>query len=232
MKIGNLKGGQLNILAQSEIEEIHQKALDVLQQVGCYFGHEEALNVFDENGAIVDRVNKIVKLPRNLVEAALKHCPSSILLAARDPEKDIIAERDRVYFGPGCLPVKVRDLETGKIRMGTLKDCENFARLIDALEFIHFFKSMITPCDVNPRVTELYMVNAAYNNTTKQISSASFSSKGALDLYRMGIVVAGGESAFRKRPMMLVNFFAISPLSWDRVALESILEVAKKKGIR
>ena len=28
---------------------------------------------------------------------------------------------------------------------------EDFARLIDALEFIHFFKVMIMACDVNPR---------------------------------------------------------------------------------
>ncbi len=32
----NLKGGQLKILTQDEIEEIHQRALDVLQQVGCF----------------------------------------------------------------------------------------------------------------------------------------------------------------------------------------------------
>lgn len=228
MDIWNLKGGQLNILTQSEIEEIHQRALDVLQQVGCYFDHEEALTIFAENGAVVDRVNKIVKLPRNMVEAALRHCPSSMLLAARDPKKDIHAEADRVYFGPGCLPVKVRDLETCQIRPGTLKDCENFVRLIDALAFIHFFKSMVTPCDVNPKLIDLYMVNAAYNNTTKQISSAIFSPQGALDLYRMGMAVAGGEAAFRQRPMMLVNFLAISPLAWDQSTLEGVISVAQK----
>ncbi|KKK78104.1 hypothetical protein LCGC14_2846890, partial [marine sediment metagenome] len=34
MDAWNLKGGQLKILSQSEIEEIHQRALDVLQQIG------------------------------------------------------------------------------------------------------------------------------------------------------------------------------------------------------
>ena len=142
MDTWNLTGGQLKILTQSEIEEIHQRALDVLQQVGCFFESEDALAIFEKHGAVVDHSTRVVKLPRNLVEEAVRLCPSSMLLAARDPSRDIHAEGDRVYFGPGTLPVKVRDLETGEIRMGTLKDCEDFALLIDALEYIHFFKSI------------------------------------------------------------------------------------------
>ena len=182
MDIWNLKGGQLKILKKSEIEEIHQRALDVLQQVGCVFDHEEVLSIFGRHGAVVDHSSRIVKLPRNMVEEAIRLCPSSMLLAARNPKQDIHAEGDRVYFGPGTLPVNVRDLKTGKIRKGTLKDSEDFARLIDALEFIHFFKAMIIPNDVNQKVAELYMVYSAFNNTTKQISSTSFPPK-ALWIY-------------------------------------------------
>ena len=141
MDVWNLKGGQLKILKQNEIEEIHQRALDVLQQVGCFMDHEEALTLFEEHGAMVDHSTRIVKIPRNLVEQALRLSPSSVLLAARDPGRDIHAEGDRVYFGPGTLPIKVRDLDTGRIRMGTYKDCEDFARLIDALEFVHFLEA-------------------------------------------------------------------------------------------
>jgi trimethylamine--corrinoid protein Co-methyltransferase len=228
MDIWNLKGGLLKILTQSEVEEIHQRALDVLQQVGCFFDHEEALDIFTRHGAAVDRGSKIVKIPRNLVEEAIRECSSSMLLAARDPKKDIHAEGDRVYFGPGTLPVNVIDLETGKVRKGRLKDCEDFTRLIDALEFIHFFKAMITPSDVNQKIVEIYMAYAAFNNTTKQISSTSFSSKGALDLYRMGEVVAGGEDAFRQRPMMIVNFLAVTPLSYDFETIGAIIGTAHK----
>jgi trimethylamine--corrinoid protein Co-methyltransferase len=227
MDIWNLKGGQLKILNQREIEEIHQRALDVLQEVGCFFEHEEVLSIFEKHGALVDHSTGIVKLPRNMVEAAIRSCPSSILLAARDPKRDIHAEGDRVYFGPGTLPIKVRDLETGKIRRGTLKDVEDFARLIDALEFIHFFKVMIMPCDVNPKIPELYAVNAAFNNTTKHISSNPFSARGAADLCRMGIAVAGGEKAFKQRPTIIINMLAVSPLQWSRENLGAILALTK-----
>ena len=227
MDTWNLKGGQLKILSQSEIEEIHQRALDVLQQVGCFFESKAALDILEKNGAYVDSATRIAKLPRNMVESALQLCPSSILLAARDPARDIHAEGDRVYFGPGTLPVKVRDLDSGEIRMGTLKDCEDFARLIDALEFIHFFKGMITPSDVNRKIPELYMVDAAYNNTTKQISSTALSVQGAMDLHRMGVAVAGGEDAFKQRPMIIINMLAVSPLQWGQTNLDAIIELAR-----
>ncbi len=225
MDTWNLKGGQLKLLNQSEIEEIHQRALDVLQQVGCFYESEEALSILEKHGAIVDHSTRIAKLPRNMVEKAVALCPSSMLLAARDPKKDIHAEGDRVYFGPGTLPVKVRDLETGEIRMGKLKDCEDFARLIDALEFIHFFKGMITPSDVNPKLTELHMLNAAYNNCTKQMSQSPFSAQSAMDMYRMAVAVAGGEEAFKQRPMIIINMLAVSPLQWSKDNLESIISL-------
>jgi trimethylamine---corrinoid protein Co-methyltransferase len=227
MDVWNLKGGQLKILKQNEIEEIHQRALDVLQQVGCFMDHEEALGLFEKHGAIVDHSTRIVKIPRSMVEEALRLSPSSVLLAARDPKKDIHAEGDRVYFGPGTLPIKVRDLETGEIRLGTYKDCEDFARLIDALEFVHFFKGMMMPSDVNQNIGELYMARAAFNNTTKQISMNSFSTQGTVDLCRMGIAVAGGEKAFQLRPMIIVNLLGVSPLQWDNKALGGIIALAR-----
>ena len=67
MDIWNLKGGLLKVLTQSEVEEIHQRALDVLQQVGCFFDHEEALDIFTRHGAAVDRGSKIVKIPHYLL---------------------------------------------------------------------------------------------------------------------------------------------------------------------
>lgn len=228
MDAWNLKGGQLALLKQREIEEIHQRALDVLQQVGCFFESDNALAVLEKNGAFVDHSTRIAKIPRNVVEQSVRLCPTSMLLAARDPKRDIHAEGNRVYFGPGTLPVKVRDLETGEIRPGRYKDCEDFARLIDALEFIHFFKGMITPGDVNNKIPELFMINAAYNNTTKQISSTSLSVEGALDLFRMGRAVAGGPEAFKQRPMIIINMLAVSPLQWSQVNIEAIMALAKE----
>jgi trimethylamine:corrinoid methyltransferase-like protein len=71
-----------------------------------HFGHQEGLSILEKHGAVVDHWAGIAKLPRNMVEEAIRLCPSSMLLKARDPKRDIHAEGDRVYFGPGTLPIK------------------------------------------------------------------------------------------------------------------------------
>jgi len=227
MDAWNLKGGKLKYLTDEEIEEVHHRALDVLQQVGCFFEHEEARRILKEAGCTVDEMSGIVKFPPALVERELRQCPSGMLLAARDPRYDIHAEGDRVYFGTGTLSIKVIDLETGHARMGTLQDCKDFARLVDALEYVHFFKAMIHPQDVNQKVAELYMVYAAYSNTTKHVSCMPYSSQGASDLVRMGQVISGGSEAYRNRPTMLVNVLAVSPLQWSHENLGAMINMAR-----
>ncbi len=226
MDIWNLKGGSLKFLSDAEVLEIHQRALDILQEIGCFMESDRAIDLLVKHGAIADRSTGIVKFPRNMVEAALKLCPSSMLLAARDREKDIHAEGDRVYFGPGTMPIKVSDLKTGEIRMGTLADCKDFARLIDALEYIHFYKVMLTPCDVNRNIPILYALREAYNNTTKQISGPSMGSKEVMDMYKIACAVAGGEESFKQRPSIIINMLAVSPLQWAKTNLESIMDLA------
>ncbi|MBW2148982.1 MAG: trimethylamine methyltransferase family protein [Deltaproteobacteria bacterium] len=227
MDVWNLRGGKLKYLTDDEIEEIHHRALDVLLQVGCFFEHTDARAILGKAGCMVDEMSGIVKFPPTLVEQALRQCPSGMLLAARNPAYDIYAEGDRVYFGTGTLSIKVVDLETGQIRMGTLQDCKDFARLVDALEYVHFFKGMIHPQDVNQKVAELYMVYAAYTNTTKHVSSLPYSPEGASDLVRMGQVVAGGAEAFKSRPTMLVNVLAVSPLQWSEANLGALMNMAR-----
>jgi trimethylamine--corrinoid protein Co-methyltransferase len=229
MDAWNLRGGQLKFMTEKQVEEVHFAALDVLQRVGCFFEHEEALRIFEAAGAWVDRGKKVVYIPHHLVDQALRSTPDRVFLAARNPKYDIYLEDNRVYFGTGTVSVNVLDLETGLLRRGTRKDCEDFARLVDALEYVHFFKSMIVPSDVNQKIPELYQVYSAFANTEKQISSNAYSAEGAKDLIRMGEIIAGGMKEFRSRPMIIVNVLAISPLQWGHTNLEILIELAKMK---
>ena len=43
----------------------------------------------------------------------------------------------------------------------------------------------------------------------------------------MAIAVAGGEKAFKQRPMIIINMLAVSPLQWSRENLGAILALTK-----
>ncbi len=58
----------LNLFTDDELEEIHMATLEVLEKTGLLFDDDEALEVLDGGGAIIDKSSRIAKLPPYLVE--------------------------------------------------------------------------------------------------------------------------------------------------------------------
>ena len=82
-------------LAAGERDFIHEKTLWVLENVGVSFPSERALDVLERGGADVDRERRVARLPRSLVEHCLSTAPGTVLLAGRDPARDILLGSDR-----------------------------------------------------------------------------------------------------------------------------------------
>ena len=62
---GKRQSGGLNlkILTDDELDEIHLATLEVLEETGLLFDDDEALEVLDGGGAIIDKKNNIAKFP-------------------------------------------------------------------------------------------------------------------------------------------------------------------------
>jgi trimethylamine--corrinoid protein Co-methyltransferase len=58
---------QVKILEDHQIEKIHLKTLEILENTGVYVPHEEILSRFKRCGAIVDSLSNVVKIPSSLV---------------------------------------------------------------------------------------------------------------------------------------------------------------------
>ena len=59
----SLEGMSLNLFTDDELFEIHCATLQVLSDTGVRVLAEDAQDIFDGGGCIVDRQNKIVKIP-------------------------------------------------------------------------------------------------------------------------------------------------------------------------
>ncbi len=223
----NLRGGQCKYLSEDGIRKIHLSSLKLLEKTGCIFKDKLALGIFEDAGAKVDYKSETVRIPAHLVEQAIKKAPSSVLLAGRDKKYDIILEENRVYFGTGSVAINVLDLETAKHRRAVKKDVYDFARLIDALEHVNFYKVIVSPSDVPSELIERHMADAAFNGTTKHFSISAYSHEGAKDLIKMGEIVAGGMDNLRKRPLLSINVLSITPLMFDPKSIKILIEVAK-----
>ena len=224
-----VKGGQLKILSSDELYEIHLATLEILECIGVKILEPKALRILEEAGATVDIKKKIARIPKHLVEEAIKKAPSGFTLYGRDPNYKLKLQDKRVYFSMGGQSVNVLDLETGKQRASTLKDCENFCRLADALENIHHTTIVVRPRDVPDSVAHVHELFAGFRNTTKTLDAETYGQAVALDSIRMASVVRGGEEELMKKPLLLGFHNPISPLQHSEKLTEALMVYAKYK---
>jgi len=222
-----MHGITAEVLSKEEISQIHQAALEVLKDPGVKIEHEEALDILNRAGAEVDQAKQIAHIPSHLVEYALNHAPRFMTVCGRDPKYDLKSGTGEVHFSSGHGATFVLDFDTGERRPATKKDLENVTRLHDALENTHFIFPQIYPQDVSTRALDRHISQALLSNTEKPCVATAYDGKGARDLIRMGIAIAGSEEALRRRPMFTVSLGAVSPLLFERDRVDVLLEICR-----
>lgn len=223
------QGFGLQVFTESELEMIHLATLEVLERTGIFVQSTEALTVFEQNGAMVDWEEKIVKIPAYIVEEALRSAPAKVVLAGRDPKNDIVLESGRVNFCPFGEGINVIDPYTGEHRKSTKKDIGDVALLVDALDQYDMLEYTVSPRDVNPKVAVYHTYEATVHHTTKHIPQSPEDKESAQVLIEMAAAVAGGKEKLRERPIVSGAACPQSPLALSEGCCEGIMEYAKAR---
>ena len=224
-------GLTINSLTETELNDIHQATLEVLEKTGLFIETDEALEIFDGAGAEIDSRNKIVKIPPRLVEDAIESAPSRILLAGRDPHHDRELGTGRVYFTNFSEGIEVVDPFTGKRRVPVKADLANAARLVDYLDEIDVCEKAVGSSDVPREVLPLHNAEAMLTHTTKHCCVGPGSGYLLNKLVQMAGVISGGLKAFQKRPILSFTTCPVSPLRLIRECCDIIIEAARSRSI-
>ena len=230
MQLGGLRGGQYQILSQKEVERIHNASLQILKRTGIKSRQQKILQIFSDAGAEVDFEQGRVRIPSSLVEDAINKAPSKIILCGRDEKNDLVLEDKKVYFGTGGAALKVLDLETGKLRRALLQDIANIARLVDALDNIHFFIRPVVAQDIPQEFLDVNKYYAALSNTSKHVMGSAYSVKSALEVIGMAEKIVGGKEALQERPIIsFITSWMKSPLALDDFTTSILIRIAKER---
>ena len=186
-----LVGGQYKPLTDDQVQRIHEAALSILERTGVSVEEREALRLFKEAGASVDHDTSRVRIPRSLVKDALNWTPSRVVLAGRDPQWDMELEGAKVHIGTGGAALSVLDLETGQPRPAVLHDVAELARLVDALDNVHFYLVPVYPTDMGKDEVDVNTYYASLANTTKHVQAGVYSVRGIRDTVEMCARIAG-----------------------------------------
>jgi len=226
-----LVGDKYNLLRPEEIEKIHNSSLWVLEETGVSVGDDHFLTLFEQIGANVDRNQRLVKLPPNIVKEFVGMAPEEILLAGRDPENDLLLGGRRVYLGTGGAAIHILDLETGKLRDPVLQDQYDLAWLTENLENVHFYQCPVVCTDIPKEVLSISSFYAGLAGTRKNVQESATSPQAARDIIKMAAMIAGDEDALRERPFIsFVTSWMISPLKLD-IGTTRVLETVASHGI-
>ena len=183
-----------DVLSTSEIERIHEAALEVLEDIGIRFPSDRALAVLERGGCDVDRATQIARLPRALVMDAVSRAPHTYVLAGRDPAADLFIDGTRCHLSNDGSGVFVHDHRTDEKRPSTKSDVATSARFVDALPELSFYWGpVVTSRDVPPATKALHDAEAVFNNTSKHFQTVTtVGEKPARYVVEMAAAIAGG----------------------------------------
>ena len=213
---------QFAVLSESQLQDLHLGALEVLRRTGIRFFHQPALEMLKQAGAFVSDGN-LVRFPAALVEEAIASAPGRIIMCDREGQPAVYLEGTKVWFGTGSDCLNLLDPQTGEHRQFRQADIIDGYHLCDALPNIHFVMSIGIPTDVDPDLAYDVQMALMLEHTTKPIVFVTNDRASCQRAIDMAAAVAGGREALAEQQHILLYSEPSSPLQQSETAVDKLL---------
>jgi len=220
---------QCQLLSEGEQERVHEKSIKILEEVGIKFLSDKALQVLEKNGAKVDRSEKLAKIPREMVDQALKTAPKSFVLGARDPAFDAAYPSRHTGYVLDCGGVFTFDYKTGERRYSTLKDCENAFRVFEDMSL----GSYVWPHSVaeleksHPYSSQVMLDLSALKFTSKHVQDELTDPREVPYMIEGMTAILGSEAAVKERKIYSVCYCTLAPMTHDGGMSEALMDLSE-----
>ena len=215
----------LEFLAGEQIEQIHQASMHILENIGLTFLDAETLDIWQKAGARVDHKNRHVWLDQGLVMEALVQAPSSFTWRARNPAHNVTIGHNAITFGPSGGMVYASNLDSGR-RPGTMVDFENFLKLSQMCQVLHFASwEQVTPQDIPVNTRHLQRLLSGFTLTDKAIMESAHGREITTDCINMAKIVF--EDITTGGPVIGDVINVNSPLTYDDRMLGGLITYAR-----
>ncbi|MGI9301889.1 MAG: trimethylamine methyltransferase family protein [Gammaproteobacteria bacterium] len=225
-----LEGGRFRPLSDHDVQRIHTAALDVLENIGLSDAIPSCIELVTAAGGTYK--DGRLMFPRALVEDTVAKAARDIVLHGQDPIHDMELSGYRVHFGTAGAAVHVVDIDTREYRESLLADLYDMARLVDALDHIHFFQRCLVARDMEGSLDlDINTCYACVAGTTKHIGVSFVFGDHVDKAMPMLHAIAGGEDEWRARPFLSnSNCFVVPPLRFAEDACR-VLESVVRNGM-
>ncbi len=213
------------LLTKSQIEQIHEATLEIMERIGIDFRHPSALDILTHGGAKVDGCR--VFFPRQMVETQLRKAPSEFTLHARNPKHNLIIGGDHNIYVPANCPPFVTSRDNGR-RYGTLTDYENLVKLTHSSQNLDMCSNiLVEPNDVPLEMRPAKTTYACFRLSDKCFMGSAIDSHGARQTLQMISIVFGDKKALAQKPRVIAIPCSLTPLCYDEYMLGVMIEYAR-----
>ncbi len=210
-----MSGGQYKPLSEVGVAQIHESALQALEQIGLSQAPPSGVKLLTEAGAVQGEDGRI-RFPRALVEDMLAVAARNITLHARDPKHDLHLSGSKVHFGTAGAAVHIVDPFTLEYRESTAQDLYDAARLVDNLDNIHFYQRTMVCRDIPDNLDmDLNTLYGSVSGTRKHVGTSFSDPSHVAPCFEMLYTIAGGEEKWLERPFVSnSNCFVVPPMKF------------------
>ena len=215
-------------LNEEGVQAIHEGAMQILEEIGMEILNAEALEIFRDAGATINGEN--VRIGREFIMEMLSKAPEEWTLTPRNPERALPVGGKNLLFGNVSSPPSYWSLDSGGKKTGTREMCQNFYKLSQYFNCIHFIGGYpVEPQDIHPAIRHLDMMYDKLTMSDKVVHTYSLGSERVEDVMEM-VRIAGGHSheEFEASPKLYTNINSTSPLKHDEPMLDGWMRMARR----
>jgi trimethylamine--corrinoid protein Co-methyltransferase len=189
----------LQVLSEEEKHQVHERSLSVLARAGVRVETARGRQILKDAGASVDENTHIVRFPRALVEESLRLAAREFTLGARRPGWDLPMNSGQCTLLVDGEAVFALDSESGEPRPGTIQDWLHGTRLIDALDEVGVWWSMVEASDRGDTAADwIAYWRDLHSNFSKHVQDAPSSPEQAPWFLEVLQLLFGDREAIRR----------------------------------
>lgn len=215
----------LQILSEDEQSAVHEQSIEILSKIGVRVYSEKCLDLLSVNGALVDREDKIAKIPRELVEEALRLAPQEVVFRARNPKYDLSMPAKRSWYGMDGTGVFTIDFNSGERRYGITYDIADAMRVFQAADLGALAWPPVCASDKPHQSRALHEFFTMMKFTSKHGQHELHTVEQAPYLIEGLVAIAGSEDLVRNQPQYSLIYCPVAPLSHDGAMMDAYLEL-------
>lgn len=215
----------MDVFSADQVEDMHESALHILEELGMRVLHPEARKIFAKGGARVE--DEMVYIGRDMIEAAIASAPKSIICKAGSRDRDIVLELGSLVFQAGAGAPHATDLERGR-RPGSANDYIEYLQLTHHFDVFQMVSPQVEPQDVPVNLRHYFTTEAQMTWSDKFPFSFSRGTPQVMDCFEMIRDFRGlSDDEFMAAPHNYTIINTNSPRTLDIPMAQGLIDFAK-----